>query len=774
MDVWLEVADLVAAVGISKQAINKRLRSFTTRIVKGKGGNSGRRYQLLLSSLPAAWQAAYWQKQGDSAPSAVQNETILSLSETPPAVSEPIPDPDARPMRGALIPMASPVLPKASSPGGPVAVRPAPTDPTGSGAQPPDARVPALSSARAVSGSVRAASGDTLTPVFSSNDTAHLKDWQRRCLDARLALLQDLDRRLLVQTTTRAALDSLIADAKAQQLPVELQALVPVAARSGTFSRRTLTRWLADRAQGLTQLAPQSMERFQQVPAWAGPLLQLWQRPQKPALKWALAELAMPGCLPDGAELPSYSQARRFLKKMDAVDRERGRMGPRALKNIRPYQKRDASGLWPAEIYSMDGHKFDAEIAHPFHGQPFRPEITTAVDVATRKLVGWSVALAESSLAVLDALRHSVESGGIPAILYVDNGSGYVNALMEDPATGFMARLGTTKMHSLPYNSQARGIIERLHRTVWVRLAKDFATYMGDDMDDEMRKRVNKITRQDIKVAGQSRLLPQWPEFLARCEQAVADYNNRPHSSLPKIIDTATGNVRHQTPNESWAELTAAYPECIVAIEPDEVADLFRPYKTGITRRGQVQIFGNVYYSADLKGFNGETVFMGYDLHDPSRVWVRDRNQRLIAVAQLDGNKSSYMPISALEHGHRTRAQGRKARLERRMDEVQLELQGSRPVIEGRDATPEEQRIATETLARIAAENQPPAPPADPDARPALFYTDLELWRWVDDHPDRATAQDRAYLDDLLEHDSAFRQLVDIEAQKKSRVSNAA
>ena len=107
------------------------------------------------------------------------------------------------------------------------------------------------------------------------------------------------------------------------------------------------------------------------------------------------------------------------------------------------------------------------------------------------------------------------------------------------------------------------------------------------------------------------------------------------------------------------------------------------------------------------------------------------------------------------------------------MDEVQLELQGSRPVIEGRDATPEEKQITAETLARIAAENQPPTPPTDPDARP-VFNTDLELWRWVDDHPDRATAQDRAYLADCLEHDDAFRQLVEIEAQKKSRVSNAA
>lgn len=739
MDVWLEVAEIAEMAGITPRAVRKRLASFVTREATGhKGGASGRRYQLLLSSLPAAWQAAYRQR-GAVAP-----------LPAPEVIAEPevTPDPDARPLRGALIPISKPAVSFSFAAGSVVA--------------------PSKSSGLS-SGTPR----PSCVPAFSSNDTAHLKDWQRRCLDARLALLQELDRRRLEHTTTRAAVNSLIADADAQHLPSELQALVPIATRSGGLSQRTLTRWLADRDQGLTQLAPEPKERLKNVPPWVAPLLQLWQRPQKPALKWALRQLAMPGVLPEGTELPSYNAVRRFLKKVDAVDRERGRMGPRELKNIRPYRQRDASGLWPAEIYSMDGHTFDAEVAHPFHGRPFRPEITTAIDIATRKLVGWSVTLAESSLAVLDALRHSVEGCGIPAILYVDNGSGYVNILMEDPLTGFMARLGITKQHSLPYNSQARGVIERLHRTVWVRLAKEFVTYMGADMDREARQRVHKLTRKDIQAVGTSRVLPSWPEFLARCEAAVADYNNRSHSSLPKITDAETGKVRHQTPNESWAELAATNPECIVAIAPDEVADLFRPYRTGKVIRGNVRIFGNLYFSADLKGFHGDTVCIGYDLHDPSRVWVRDRNQRLIAVAQLEGNKSGYMPTSALEHAHRTRAKGREARLERRMDEVHLELQSSRPVIEGRDATPEEKRIAAEELARIAAENAPPPPPADPDARPALFYTDLELWSWVQDHPDRATAQDRAFLDECLQ-DPGFRMLTEIEAQKKSRVSSAA
>jgi hypothetical protein len=34
-EMWLDVSDVIAAVGISKQAIHKRLGSFVTRKVKG-------------------------------------------------------------------------------------------------------------------------------------------------------------------------------------------------------------------------------------------------------------------------------------------------------------------------------------------------------------------------------------------------------------------------------------------------------------------------------------------------------------------------------------------------------------------------------------------------------------------------------------------------------------------------------------------------------------------------------------------------------------------
>ena len=738
-EIWLEVADVVAAVGISKQAVNKRLASFTTRPIKGKGGASGTRYQLLLSSLPAQWQAAYWQRVN-----------ALPLPWQDAVLTKALPAPAPEPLPLSSTPAsASTSLPDAGNSAAPVSMT---------------ADATALSS-----------SSTALAPVPPDDDTTYIKEWQRDCLHARLALLQELDRRRL-HRRAKAAMEGFCDAAKHGALPPALQALVPVAVAKGeSLSPRTLTRWLAARDAGLAHLAPGVKGRLPGLPAWGHALLKEWRRPQKPSLAFALEQLAAPGKLPPGIPVPSPSSARRFLQKLDVIERNRGRLGPRALKNLRPYRQRDATGIWPLEIVAMDGHTFDAEVAHPFHGQPFRPEITSAIDVSTRRLVGWSVALAESALAVLDALRHAVQTCGIPGLLYVDHGSGYHNALMEQQAIGFCARLGIEKTHSRPLNSQGRGVIERLHQTAWVRLAKTWPTYLGDAMDPEARHRVYKLTRADLKAGRISPLLPTWPDFVAACERAVAAYNAHPHTSLPVIRDPVTGAKRHQSPDEVWADLVQQNPDCIVTVREAELADLFRPYRVGKVTRGCVRIFSNVYFSADLSGYHGETVFIGYDLHDASQVWVRDRNQRLIGVAALHGNRSDFVGQTALEHAHAQRAQARKARLERHLDEVELELQGSRPVLEGRLATPDEVAAAEAELAALA-----PLPPSGGGAggegessRPTVFHTDLALWRWIEDHPDQATDQDRAYLAGCLD-DEGFQALVEMERQKKSRLKGKA
>ena len=495
------------------------------------------------------------------------------------------------------------------------------------------------------------------------------------------------------------------------------------------------------------------------IPPYAPYLLPLYQRPQKPTLKKCLEELAE--VLPENIQVPSYWAAQRFIDKMSKLDLAKGRMLPRELKNVRAFVRRDTSHMWPGDAYTADGHTFDAEVAHPRHGKPFRPEITSVLDVATRRAMGWSADLAESTWAVVDAMRCAVERGGIPSMFYVDNGSGYKNALMEDEARGFMARLSITMTHSLPYNSQARGIIERSHQTLWVRGAKELATYMGAPMDREAKQIAFKITRADIAAVGTSRLLMPWAEFVKWCEAQVDAYNNRPHRALAKIADPTTGKMRHQTPNEAWAAaMTEGWEPMMVSKE--ESADLFRPYKIGKTHRAEVRLFGNIYFNRALEHYHGEQVRIGYDIHDPMQVWVRDMEGRLICVAGFEANKTAYFPQSQIDIASRKRAEGRIKRAEAKIDEAEQELNPplviehqqaiTLPTFDFKAPAPAPRIEIPVGVPAIQAETLPENATYLPVSRP-MFATDAAKYRWLRDNPSQKTDQDSAWLNWYLETD---------------------
>ena len=516
-------------------------------------------------------------------------------------------------------------------------------------------------------------------------NTSALADWQRQCAEARLVLVREVEQRVRAGVKKTKALESVVAEAAAGVLPESTQGLVSLAnARAGAdraISRRSLFEWVgavaAAESAGVSAIAVLAPKpRVAKIPEWAGALLKMWGQPQKPSLVVVLELL--PEVLPKGIDCPSYSQAYRFINEhVGAVEREKGRMGSRELKNIQGFVRRDTTLLLPTDVYTADGHCFDAEVSHPDHGRPFRPEITTVIDVATRRVVGFSVDLAESGWAVLDAIRLSATHCGIPALFYVDNGSGYQNDMMKAQGRGLMARLGTDMTHSLPYNSQARGIIERSHQTLWVRAAKRLPTYMGADMDAQAKQKAFKVTRKDIKAVGTSKLLISWDEFLVYANEVVNEYNNKPHSSLPKFLDRSTMKKRHLSPQEAWDSAVASGAE-VHRVSEDEAVDLFRPYKERFVRRGEVELFGNTYFSHDLEPYHGEAMQVGYDINDPEHVWVRDADGRLVATAKWNANRTSYFPLSVIEQSRQKRADGRNRRLAIKQAEVMDELNPKR------------------------------------------------------------------------------------------------
>lgn len=185
--------------------------------------------------------------------------------------------------------------------------------------------------------------------------------------------------------------------------------------RSAKVGERTLDGWISaylkaeNATERLVALAPKTTKAVKPIESygWLPMFMQFHNIPSAPKLahsyrrfvQWAEAE-NMPV-----NDVPNLSMVRRVWDKLPLIMQERGRKTGAAYKSLLPYVKRDWGALKPNDVWIGDGHSFKAKVAHPVHGRPFKPEVTVIIDGCTRFVVGFSVSLAESCVAVSDALR---------------------------------------------------------------------------------------------------------------------------------------------------------------------------------------------------------------------------------------------------------------------------------------------------------------------------------------------------------------------------------
>lgn len=312
--------------------------------------------------------------------------------------------------------------------------------------------------------------------VLVDNAWDELTEKQRDCALARLAFVREIERaREYVSLKTIIA--ELVAKAASGELPEHLAGQVTNAVRAGAgLSRPNLERWVSDfRKGGKLALAPRKtgVAKNSDVPVWWYEFKPFWQQPQKPSMAEAHRNYK--------AQTPgphvSLRQVAYFMGRLAEDAYHWGRMSEQELKAYQAFKRLNFDHLDPNDVWQIDGHAFDALVINPLTGQRFRPEVTSVVDWATRVWVGFSINIAESSISTLDAIRDGVVQRGMFNILYTDNGPGFKNNAMIDKVCDV---LGGTLARALPYNSQAKGLVERFHHSVLVRLAKRYPSYIGE------------------------------------------------------------------------------------------------------------------------------------------------------------------------------------------------------------------------------------------------------------------------------------------------------
>ncbi|EFK3872710.1 DDE-type integrase/transposase/recombinase [Escherichia coli] len=524
-----------------------------------------------------------------------------------------------------------------------------------------------------------------------------LTENQRKVAEARIALVCEVLR--ISQEpgfSCASAIRFIVARLAQGNLEERLESLVITAnARKGkerTLSAITLKRWIAafnkaqNAAERLLLLAPGKRdeikpEEISWLPEFLAQYRQANGRPMSEAYEdfvaeWQRRHADEPYML---EVMPSYDVVRYAMKKLPEVVKQKGRVTGSEYRQLEGFTRRDWTAMPVNYVWIGDGHGMKLKCAHPIHGRPFSPEVTFVIDGGTRFVVGWSLDLAENVFAVAGAIQHGIRNHGKPFLYYSDNGSGETADMLDKEVVGILPRLGIKHPTGIAGNPQGRGIIERLNRTLPMRIARRYRTYFGKGADRESLRVLNRDLRSAFNALQQDkplndrqkaamRELPSWAELIEAIREGVEWYNNRPHSELPM-----KPNGRHYSPAEFRKKRLAEEDTEIEWLSDLELRDMFRPMVERPVRRCEIQWLNNIYYAPELRDEHGRKVLISYDIHDAERITVRRKDGSFICEAIWNGNKRAAFAVSAEYHKQQQRIKGMRKRAEEKIRDAEDE-----------------------------------------------------------------------------------------------------
>jgi len=377
-----------------------------------------------------------------------------------------------------------------------------------------------------------------------------------------------------------------------------------------------------------------------------------------------------------GLSMPSEKTFRRRLEReVDPRVILLRRKGEEALRRSIPAQQRSIDELHAMECVNIDGHKFDVFVRHPEKGV-IRPMMVAIQDIHSSKILAWRIGEVESAAYARLAFADLFRNFGIPLHCVLDNGRGFASKwitggaknrfrfkIKDEEPTGLLTALGIHIHWALPYRGQSKPI-ERAFRDLCETVAKHPAMEGAYCGNNPMAKPENYGSRAI-----------EWDAFIAHVERGIAAHNAK--------LGRRGRNYRGRSFDEVFAESYAAAPIGKATPEQLRMALLAAEQKRVNRRTGEIELFGNRYWSDGCGQLHGRVVTVRFDpdnLMDDIHLYGEDG--RYLTSAQLIADTGFLDAQSAKD------AAKRLAEYRRRI----------------RDATEAEQLLSAEEVARRQAD----------------------------------------------------------------------
>lgn len=343
------------------------------------------------------------------------------------------------------------------------------------------------------------------------------------------------------------------------------------------YSRETLDRWIrAWHADGFDGLKPRARSADPVTPAEVL-LLAASLKLERPHRTAAQVRRIMVETLGDA---PSESTLLRHFRTLDiptgTVAAATGRF----------------EAAVPNEIWVGDG----------LHGPRIggrKTYLFAFLDDHSRMVTAARWAYAEDAVRLLAALRPALQSHGIPDMVYVDNGSAFVDASLSRVC----ARLGMKLTHSRPYRPQGRGKIERFFNTVTSQFLDEITVIDAPDQP--------ALPGTETHPAGTA---------IASLEELNALFSSWVHLVYHRNVHSTTSMTPLARWEAGWENRTARRRSA------DVLAEAFRWSATRrVTKTATVSLEGNIYeVDPSLAGARVELVYDPFDMTGPVAVTTND------------------------------------------------------------------------------------------------------------------------------------------------------